>query len=112
MIHALGYRVLVLKDEVETTTESGIVLVVDEKLEKHAQNIGTVVNIGDKAFKAFSNDYTGQPWVVPGDRVIFSKYAGTIVVDPGTAIEYTLLNDEDIAAVIRNEEEDNDTTDD
>ena len=104
MIQALGYRVLVEKDDVETTTKSGIVLALDEKLEKHAQNIGTVVNVGDKAFKAFSADYTGEPWVKTGDRVIFSKYAGTILVDPSNGVEYTLLNDEDIGAVVTGED--------
>lgn len=105
MIQALGYRVLVEKDDIETTTEAGIVLAIDEKLEKHAQNTGTVINMGSKAFKAFSSDYSGEPWAQPGDRVIFSRYAGVIVVDPYTAREYTLLNDEDIAAVIKEEDD-------
>ena len=100
MIQALGYRVLVEKDEVETTTAGGIVLAIDEKLEKHAQNMGTIVNMGPVAFKAFSNNYDGTPWAKPGDRVLFSRYAGVVVVDPDTAREYTLLNDEDIAALI------------
>ena len=104
MIKALGYRVLVQKDDIETTSKGGIVLAVNEKLEKHAQNIGTVVSIGDKAYKAFSSDYTGEPWVQVGDRVIFSRYAGVIVTDPDTAVEYTLLNDEDVGAVLTGEE--------
>nr|ASN63756.1 co-chaperonin GroES [uncultured virus] len=100
MIKAAGYRVLVKKDELETTTESGIVLAVDEKLEKHKLNTGTVVDVGPNAFKAFSSDYTGEPWCKPGDRVIFSRYAGVIVTDPVDNEEYTLLNDDDISAII------------
>jgi co-chaperonin GroES (HSP10) len=100
MIKALGFRVLVDKDEPETTTAGGIVLAIDEKLEKHKVNTGTVLSIGPNAFKAYGKDYSGAPWCSVGDKVIFSRYAGVIVVDPDTAKEYTLLNDDDIAAAV------------
>ena len=104
MIKAAGYRVLVKKDEVETTTESGIVLAVDEKLHKHKLNTGVLVDIGPKAWKAYSTDYSGEPWAEVGDKIVFSLYAGFYVTDPEDDEEYLLLNDDDIVAVIQTKE--------
>lgn len=101
MIEAVGYRILVKKDEIETKTAGGIVLAVDEKLERHKVNTGVVVSVGPCAFKAYGPNYTGGPWCKVGDKIIFSRYAGVIVVDPTTSEEYTLLSDDDVAAVIR-----------
>jgi len=104
VIKAAGYRVLVKKDEVEKETASGIVLVQDDKLQKHKLNTGVVIDVGPKAWKAFSNNYDGEPWAKVGDKVIFSLYAGFYVTDPDDEEEYTLLNDDDIVAVILTKE--------
>lgn len=101
MIEALGFRVLVEKDDIETKTAGGIVLAVDEKLERHKVNTGIVKSIGPVAWKAYGPSYSGEPWCSIGDKVIFSRYAGVVVVDPDTAKEYTLLSDDDIAAVVK-----------
>jgi co-chaperonin GroES (HSP10) len=100
MIIPTGYRILVKPDPIEEVTKSGIVLVTDEKLERAAQHIGTLIAIGEQAWKAFSKNYKGDPWAEVGDKIIYSKYAGKFVKDPVTGEEFVLLNDEDVAAII------------
>ena len=95
-IHVRGYRCLVKPDEVETTTESGIVLAVNTKLEQAAQIYGTLVDAGADCWA----DTNEQTYATAGDRVVFCRYAGKVVVDPETDEEYYVLNDTDIIAVI------------
>lgn len=101
MIEIKGYRILIKQDSVEKETEFGIVLVEDEKLQKHRLNTGTVVGVGSVAYKAYSSDYTGEPWVELNDRVVYSQYSGKYITDPTDDEEYVVVNDEDIIAVIR-----------
>ena len=101
MIRAAGFRVLVVRDEIETKSQGGIVFVQDEDLEKHKTNTGIVVDIGPNAFRAYSKDYSGEPWCRVGDRVIFARYAGVVVQDPyDDNKEYVLISDDDVAAII------------
>lgn len=67
------------------------------KKEQNAVVIGTVVAIGETAFK----DYGAT--VVPkiGDKVYYAKYSGKEVTD--NEVKYLLLNDEDICAIIKEE---------
>jgi len=90
-----GHRVMIKPDDVEKKTASGIVLPVDEKKEKAATVIGTIVAIGPNAWRAFDD---GLPWATIGDRVYYIKYAGKFV---GKEEEFIVVNDEDIIAVIR-----------
>ncbi len=103
-ITPIGYRVLVRPDEIETKTESGIVLALNEKLEKSAQMVGTVVSYGDIAWKATEigedGRQCGEPWVQPGDRVLYAKFGGKLVIDPESGEEFALLQDVDILAKI------------
>ena len=103
MIIPTGYRILVKPDNVEQITKSGIVLVTDEKLERPAQHVGTLVSVGKQAWKAFSKTYDGEPWAYVGDRIIYSKYAGKFVKDPETQEEFVIMNDEDVVAIITGE---------
>lgn len=96
MLEPKGYRVLVKKDPIETVSSGGIVLVSNEALEKANMNIGRVVAVGDVAYKAFSPDYKGEPWVKRGDHVIWAKYADRLITDPYTGEEFSILNDEDV----------------
>lgn len=98
MIKVPGYRVLVTPDEIQTKTESGIVLEYagNEKLEKGARITGTVVDIGRECWKQHEGN---EPWCKVGDKVFWAKYAGKLIVDPYTLKEYIVLNDEDIVAV-------------
>jgi len=103
MIKPVGHRVLVKPDDIEDTTAGGIVLIQDERLEKASQVFGTLVAIGDQAWKAFSPDYTGEPWAKVGDRISYSRFAGKNLKDPETKEEFIVMNDEDVVAVITGE---------
>lgn len=102
MINVKGYRVLVKPKEVETETESGIIVTIqgsqEEKLEKAGQQFGTVVGIGSDCW---SGDTFREPWCNVGDTVLFSRHAGRFVYDPASEDdEYMIMNDTDILAVV------------
>lgn len=109
MIKALGYRLVVRPDKVETTTESGIVIAVDEKLEKTGVQKGIVISVGPSAWKAHrevdenGTEHNGAPWAKPGDYVLFARHAGRFYFDPFEPEgenEYLVMNDEDLIGVI------------
>jgi co-chaperonin GroES (HSP10) len=100
MITPCGHRVLVKPDPIEQTTAAGIVIVMDEKLAAADQMRGTLVAVGEQAWKAFSKDYNGSPWASVGDRVLYARYAGKLVEDPSSGEDYVILNDEDIIATL------------
>ena len=102
-IDVCGHRILVEKDPLEEETEGGIVLVLDEKLEKANQMVGTLVGVGQSAWKAFGLNFDGEPWAKVGDRIMFSRFAGKHIDDPETGKEYTIMNDEDVVAVVTGE---------
>ena len=103
MITPIGHKILVKPDKVDTTSKGGLILAIDEKLERAGQIRGTLVAMGSQAWKAFSSDFTGAPWAQIGDRVIFSRYAGKCVIDPETEEEFQLMNDEDLVAIVTGE---------
>jgi len=99
MIVPAGHRVLVRVEEAETVTQGGIIItktIADKNTE--ANIFGTLVAIGDNAWKSFDS---GEPWAAVGDRVAIAKYGGFVIEDPDTKEIFRLLNDEDICAVIR-----------
>ena len=88
----LGDRVVLKREEAETTTSGGIVL-PDSAADKPQK--GAVIAIGDGHVK---NDGTKVPLTVKeGDRVIFSSYAGD-EISLGEE-EYLLLKESDILAI-------------
>ncbi|MBY9081251.1 co-chaperone GroES [Paenibacillus sp. HN-1] len=92
MIKPLGERVLVEPIEQEETTSFGIVL-PDSAKEKPQE--GKVVAVGSGALK----DGVRVPLEVKeGDRVIFSKYAGTEIKYEGK--EYLIMKESDIHAIL------------
>lgn len=94
-----GYRVLIKARDVETVTEGGIILALDEKLEKSGQQFGTVIDIGHTCWKG-NPDLDDTPWCKVGDEVLFSKYSGRFVYDPEDKEEYLVMSDTDIIAVV------------
>ena len=92
-IQPLGDRVLVERDESEDVTAGGIVL-PDSAKDKPAR--GKVVSIGDGKLL---NDGTRSTFQIqPGDRVLFSSYAGeTFTIEDE---ELLLMREEDILCVI------------
>lgn len=92
MIRPLGDRVVIEAIAKEETTASGIVL-PDTAKEKPQE--GKVVAVGAGALK----DGVRVPLEVKeGDRIIFSKYAGTEVKYEGR--ELLILRESDILAVL------------
>ena len=89
----LGDKVLVERLEGEAKTKGGIVL-PDTAKEKPKE--GKVIAVGEG--KLLENGSRHKPTVKPGDRIIFTSYAGSeIKVDDK---EYLVMPEEDILAVL------------
>jgi chaperonin GroES len=93
LLKPLGDRVVIELVESEEKTASGIVLPASAKEKPQegkvvAVGTGRVLDSGEKVALE----------VAEGDRIIFSKYAGTEVKYQGT--EYLILRDSDILAVV------------
>ncbi|CAN7579367.1 co-chaperone GroES [Rossellomorea sp. LjRoot5] len=93
MLKPLGDRVVIELVESEEKTASGIVL-PDSAKEKPQE--GKVMAVGTG--RILDNGERVALEVAVGDRIIFSKYAGTEVKCQGT--EYLILRDSDILAVV------------
>ncbi|OMP67990.1 co-chaperone GroES [Domibacillus epiphyticus] len=93
MLKPLGDRVVIELVESEEKTASGIVL-PDSAKEKPQE--GKVVAVGTG--RVLDSGERVALEVAEGDRIIFSKYAGTEVKYEGA--EYLLLRESDILAVI------------
>jgi len=84
----LGSRVVIKKLEAEEKTQGGIILAGGAKEKPQTAEV-VAVGPGTK-------DEVME--VKPGDKVVFSKYAGTDVKYDGC--EYTIMNQSDILAVV------------
>ncbi|MBU8881303.1 co-chaperone GroES [Bacillus sp. FJAT-29790] len=93
MLKPLGDRVIIELVETEEKTASGIVL-PDTAKEKPQE--GNVVAVGTG--RVLENGERVALEVAEGNRIIFSKYAGTEVKYEGK--EYLILRENDILAVI------------
>lgn len=99
MIKVLGNRVLILPDPIPEKTSGGIFRPdTTVEHEKYHVVMGTIKAIGDYAWQGF---FDSKPWAKVGDRVVYAKYGGMIVED--NKIQYRLLNDEDIMAIVEDE---------
>jgi co-chaperonin GroES (HSP10) len=107
VLRPLGHRIIVKPDEVEKTSPGGIVLVQDEKLARFNQQTGTLVAIGEDAWKAYRKVdengklVNGQPWAKVGDKVMYSRNAGKWIKHPDTQEEFVLMNDEDLGLELK-----------
>jgi chaperonin GroES len=93
LIKPLGDRIIIELVESEEKTASGIVL-PDTAKEKPQE--GKVVAVGTG--RVLENGERVALEVEIGNRIIFSKYAGTEVKYQGT--EYLILRENDILAVV------------
>ncbi|WP_430788576.1 co-chaperone GroES [Virgibacillus flavescens] len=93
MIKPLGDRVVIELVEQEEKTASGIVL-PDSAKEKPQE--GKVIAVGSG--RVADNGEKIALEVTEGDRIIFSKFAGTEVKYDGS--EYLILRENDILAVV------------
>ena len=93
MIKPLGDRVVIQVLEKEEKTKSGIFL-PDTAKEKPQE--GKIVAVGTG--KVLDNGQRVALDVKEGDRIIFSKYAGTEIKIDGQ--EYLILSERDILAIV------------
>lgn len=93
MIKPLGDRVVIKVLEREEKTKSGIVL-PDTAKEKPQE--GKIVAVGTG--KLLENGQRVALDVKEGDKVIFSKYAGTEIKIDGQ--DYLILSERDVLAII------------
>ncbi len=90
----LGDRIVVKVLEAEDKTASGIVL--PEKAKEKPQE-GEVVAVGTG--KVLDNGTKLEMEVKKGDKVLYSKYAGTEVKVKGD--EYLILRQDDVLALVK-----------
>ncbi|AYC30339.1 co-chaperone GroES [Paenisporosarcina cavernae] len=93
MLKPLGDRIVIELVEAEETTSFGIVL-PDSAKEKPQE--GKVVAVGTG--RVLDNGTRVDLDVKEGDKIIFSKYAGTEVKYAGN--EYLILRESDILAIV------------
>jgi len=86
-------RVLVKRLEAEEKTASGLII-PDTAKEKPQE--GEVIATGPG--KVLENGTKIELTVKPGDKVLFSKYAGTEIKIDGT--EYLIMREDDILGII------------
>jgi len=92
-IRPLHDRVIVKRIEEETTSSGGIII-PDSAKEKPAQ--GKVIAVGEG--KILDDGKKAPMNVKAGDKVLFSKYAGTEVKIEGE--EYLIMREDDILGII------------
>ena len=102
IIEPIGDNILIelpVEEEKENKTQSGILL--PKKSEAEARkDIATVVAVGTG--RILNDGSSLKPVVKPGDKVLFNKYAGTILSLDGK--NYLLLRECDLLAILRDEE--------
>lgn len=94
-IRPLADRLLVKRIPEETKTAGGI-LIPDNAKEKPME--GAVINVGSG--KVLADGKVRPLEVKAGDRVLFSKYAGTEVKIEGE--DHLILREEDILGIVNN----------
>ena len=92
IVKPLGDRVVIKNVEMEETTKSGIILTGSAK---EKPQMSEVIAVGPGGM-VDGKEVT--MYVKPGDKVIYSKYAGTEVKLDGE--EYTIVRQSDILAVV------------
>lgn len=96
MIQPLGSRIIVVPKKVEEKTQAGIFL---PTAQGQTQQVGTVIAVGSG--RILESGDRIKPEVVPGDEIIFAKFAGTNVSYEGE--NYFIIDERDIMARIPSE---------
>lgn len=99
-IHPVGISILIKPDEVEDTTDSGIIIHTLEhhQREELGQTDGVVYEIGEAAYYDEKH-----PRCKVGDRVVIAKYSG-MVRKGNDGATYRLVKDNDVLALLENKE--------
>lgn len=106
-ITPLGHRILVKKGDAEEKLTRDLgngkkLFIATENKRAYENSIadGILVAVGKQAWKAFGNNFSGEPWAKVGDHVTFSPHAGRNIKDPETGELFVIMNDDDLTAVI------------
>ena len=95
-------KVPVTKIKGRWVTESGVDVthLIDEKEEQGAAVRGTIISIGEDAWKAYKtiSEFAG---LKVGDEVFYARYAGKFIKESDDSEELLVLNDEDIVCKVR-----------
>jgi chaperonin GroES len=91
-IRPLQDRILVKRVDEEEKTTGGIII-PDSAKEKPQEGIVSAVGPG----KTLENGNIAEPGVTKGDRILFSKYAGTDVNVDGD--EHIIIREDDVLAI-------------
>jgi chaperonin GroES len=91
-IRPLQDRILVKRVDEEETTSGGIII-PDSAKEKPQE--GQVIAVGPG--KTLDNGTVAEPNVKAGDRILFSKYAGTDVNVDGD--DHIIIREDDVLAI-------------
>lgn len=92
-LQPLGDRIVVQREQSEEKTEGGIFL-PDSAQDKPTR--GTVISVGDG--RLLDDGSRGEMQVKPGDRVLFTSYAGENI-EIGDE-EYVLMSEGEVLAVL------------
>jgi chaperonin GroES len=101
-IQPLEFKVLIKLDIVEDKSAGGIYLPESaQDRESYAAERGTIIK---KSKAAFGDDdmWPDKPEI--GDRVMFPKYSGMLILELGEQreqIKYRLMNDKDVCAILK-----------
>jgi len=94
----VGYRILIALPSIEDTFASGLLKAdVTKHQEAILSMVGLVLDMGSQAYADQDRFPTG-PWCKVGDYVMFRSNSGTRFKFNG--VEYRLLNDDSIEAVV------------
>ncbi len=117
MINVVLHRILIKRDDPVDTEATktkkeverlGLAMPVafKEELDKQAgrekasMDKGVVVQVGPTAFK----DYGIDPPIKAGDYISYAKFGGKDIEDPEDGFTYTVIQDEDVIAIITEKE--------
>jgi len=97
----LGRAVLVKPYEVEEVSSGGIILpdMVRNK-DQLAEQRAIVIEVGEAAWE---DEKT--PRAQPGDKIIYSKYAGYVAIGTADGEKYRVINDRDVFLKITKEQD-------
>lgn len=105
MYRPVGYFVLIQMEEVEKTTESGIIIAskAEHQREQEGYAIGVIKAFGPTCYKGFEGCDGPLDWGVKiGDRIEFNRYDGKKCLEPGYE-NFRLITDQNIVAVLEEE---------
>ena len=100
-VNPSGHRLLVKPDKVDEVSAGGILLPTStQDKEQAAATTGEVIEVGEDCWYD-----KPSKWCARGDKILFARYSGTVVIDQNTAERFVIINDEDVLARIGGNDE-------